>query len=57
MQIQNVYVNELERRMWEVSIDQCIAPVHELHVPPKKRVRTLLFGDYDELVQDYIKCL
>ena len=51
----NAYVNELERRKQEVPTDQCIAPVHEL--PPKKRGRPLLLGQYDELVQDYIKCL
>ena len=51
----NAYVNELERRKREVPTDQCIAPVDEL--PPRKRGRPLLLGEYDELVQNYIKCL
>ena len=50
----NAYVNEVEKQKREVSTDQGIAPVDEL--PPRKRGKPLLLGEYDELVQDYIKC-
>ena len=48
-------MSELERRKREVPTNQCIAPMNEL--PPRKRGRPLLLGEYYELVQEYIKGL